>query len=92
MLRHTEMCHQWVISHQNSLHKGPILVKKIHRRGFISPKMHTKKVVKSAVFETEKPLEMGPEKQKFQRKSQISHFSLEVTKNFRPCTAHPIKN
>ena len=52
---------------QKSLDMGPILVKKILRRGSHFTKI-AKKKVKSAIFEVEKPLEMGPDLQKFRKK------------------------
>ena len=58
-----------LVFHQKSLDMGPILVKKILRRGF-----YFKKIVKSAVFETEKPLEMGPDLRKVLK---ISSFLRE---------------
>ena len=51
------------------LRHGPILVKKVFRRG-----SHFKKLVKSVVFEVVKPLEMGPEGEK----------SVAVGVGFRP--------
>ena len=47
---------------------GPILVKKILRRGSHFTKI-AKKIVKSAIFEVEKPLEMGPNLRKFRKKN-----------------------
>ena len=56
MLRHTGMCHpNGLLSHQKSLNMGPILVKKILRGGSHLTKIPPK-IVKSAVFEPEKPL------------------------------------
>ena len=53
------MCHpNGLLFHQKSLDMGPILVKKSLQEGPISQKLR-KKVLKSAVFEAEKPLEMG---------------------------------
>ena len=60
MLGHTGMCRPNVlVFHQKSLDNGPIFVKKILKRGSHFTKIATKKNVKAAVFEAEKPLEMG---------------------------------
>ena len=47
-------------------------------------------MVKSAVFDIEKPLEMGPDLQKFQKKKFFEgEKSLDVGRDFRPLAAHP---
>ena len=51
---------------QKSLDMGPILVKKSLEEGPISKKI-AKKMVKTAIFEVQKPLEMGPGLQKFRK-------------------------
>ena len=58
------MCHpNELLFHQKSLDVGPILIKKSLEEGPISQnlkkKIEKKKIEKSAVFEAEKPLEMG---------------------------------
>ena len=64
MLRHTGMCRpNGLLFHQKYLYMGPILVKKSLEEGLISLKLQ--KMVKSAVFEVEKPLEMGLDLRKF---------------------------
>ena len=55
---------------------GLILFKKILRRGSHFTKI-AKKMVKSAIFEVEKPLEMGPDLQKFRKNRKISRFLRE---------------
>ena len=66
MLRHTGMCRpNGLLFQQKSLDMGPILVKKSLEEGPISNK--SRKKVKSAIFEVEKPLEMGPDLRKFQK-------------------------
>ena len=77
MLSHTGMCRpNGSLFHQKSLDMGPILVKKILRGGSHSTKI-AKKNVKSAVFEAEKPLEMGLDLQKFRKTCLISRFLSE---------------
>ena len=57
---------------------GPIFGPKILRKGFYSTKIAKKKNVKSAIFEMEKPLEMGSDSQNFRnRNSQTSHVLRE---------------
>ena len=75
MLKHMEMCHpNGLLFHQKSFDMGPILVpKKILRIGSHFTKK-CKKVVKSAIFEVETPLEIGPSLRKFRKKRKISHF------------------
>ena len=69
MLKHTGMCRpNGLLSHQKSLDMGPILVKKIYTRRSHFTKIE-KKIVKSAIFEVEKPLEMGPDLRKFWKKN-----------------------
>ena len=51
-------------------------------------------MVKSAVFEVEKPFEMGPDLQKFWKKRQISRYfegenSLDMGRGFRAWVAYP---
>ena len=68
MLKHTGMCHpNGLLFHQKSLDMGPILVKNILRGGSHFTKI-AKKKVKSAIFDAEKPLEMGLDLQKFRKK------------------------
>ena len=55
---------------------GPILVKKILRRGSHFTKI-AKKIVKSAICEVEKPLEMGPNLRKFQKKPPLKSAVFE---------------
>ena len=55
---------------------GPILFQKILQEGPISQKLQ-KKWSKSAIFEVEKPLEMGPDLRKFRKKRKISRFLRE---------------
>ena len=67
---------KWVSFHQESLDKGPILVKKILRRGPHFTKI-AEKNYKIAVFEAEKSLEMGPDLRKILgsiKTRQIFHF------------------
>ena len=78
------MCHpNGFVFHQKSLDKGPILVKKkTLRRGLHSTKI-AKQNVKSAVFEAEKPLNMGPDLRKLKKtktktkKKTSNHFFLK---------------
>ena len=56
---------------------GPILVKKKNLRGGSHFTKITKKIEKSAVFEAEKPLEMGLDLQKFRKNCLISRFLSE---------------
>ena len=73
MLRHTGMCRpNGLFFTKKSLDMGPILVRKSLEEGPISRKFQ--KIVKSAVFEVEKPLEMAPDLRKFRKNSQISRF------------------
>ena len=51
---------------------GPILLKKSLEEGPISQK--SRKIVKSSHFEVEKPLEMGPDLQKFRKKALNQPF------------------
>ena len=53
---------------QKSLHMGPILVKKILRRGSHFTKI-AKKLVKSGIFVVEEPLHMGPDLQKLKKQT-----------------------
>ena len=55
-------------------------------------------MLKSAIFEVENPLEMGPDLRKFQKKKKYLPFfyfegekSLDIGKGFRPRAAHPVK-
>ena len=97
MLRHTGMCRpNGLLFQQKSFDMGPILVKKILRRGSHFTKI-VKKIVKSAHFEVEKPLEMGPDLRKFRKKTLNQRFfegekSLDMGRGFRPRAAHPVKN
>ena len=66
MLRHTGMCRQnGLLFQQKSSDMGPILVKKSLEEGPFR-KNHEKNV-KSAIFELEKPLEMGLDLRKFRK-------------------------
>ena len=52
--------------------------------------------MKSAIFEVEKSLEMGPDLRKFQKKQVKSAVfegeeSLDMGRGFRPRAAHPVK-
>ena len=74
--------------HQKSFDMGPILVIKILRGGSHFRKI-AKKMVKSAVFEAEKPLEMGLNLQKFRKNCLTSCFfewdkSLDMGRGFGP--------
>ena len=60
---------------------GPILVKKILRRGFHFTKI-AKKIVKSSLCEVEKPLEIGPDLQKF-RKQPLNQSFFEGEKSLK---------
>ena len=98
MLRHTGMCRpNGLLFHQKSLDMDPLLFKKILWRGSHFTKIATKKNAKSAVFEVEKPLEMGPDLQKKSKKTcQISRFffflrekkPLDVGRGFKLRAAH----
>ena len=64
-----------LLFHQKSLDMSPILVKKILRGESHFRKIAKKKKnVKSAIFEAEKPLEMGLDLQKFRKNCIISCF------------------
>ena len=92
MLRHTGIfCPNGSVFHQISLDKGPILVKKTLGEGPIWKL--PKKMVKSAIFESEKLLEMGPNLPKKMVKSATfeGEKSLEMDMGFRPWTIHPVK-
>ena len=74
ILRHTGMFRpNGLLFHQKSLDMGPILVKKVLRESPISQKF-AKKNVKSAVFEAEKPLEMGLDFQNVLKNCLFSRF------------------
>ena len=78
MLRHMGMCcPKWVTFSPKILrhgsHFGP---NKSLEEGPISTKF-AKKIVKSAIFEAEKPIEMDPNLQKFQKNCLFSHFLSE---------------
>ena len=99
-LRHTGMCHpNGLLFHKKSLDIGPIVYKKSLQEDPNSQKQQ-KKLVKSAVFELEKPLEMGPDLQKLKKKRGESNQlffdrekSLGMGRDFRPRTLHtPSKN
>ena len=62
--------------HQKSLRHGSHFVQKILRGGSHFTNI-AKKIVKSAIFEAEKPLEMGVDLQKFQKNCLISRFLSE---------------
>ena len=64
MLRHTGMCHPNGFFTKNSRQWSHFCQKKSLAEGPISPTLK-KKLLKSAIFEEEKPLEMGPDLQKF---------------------------
>ena len=102
MLRHMGMCcPNGLLFHLKSLIMGPILVKrKSLEEGPISQKLQ--KLVKSAVSELEKSLEMGPNLRKFKKKTNKKQKqsnqpffegekSLDMGRGFRPQAAHPIK-
>ena len=73
MLRHTGMRRpNGLLFYQKSLDMGPILVKKILRRGSLSQKLRTN--VKSAISGGKEILEMGPDLRKFRKNRKISHF------------------
>ena len=77
MLRHTGMyCPNGLLFYHKDVEMYPILVKKSVEEGSISKQLQKKKV-KSAVFEVEKPLEVGPDLLKFRKNSQISCISRE---------------
>ena len=66
MLRHTGMCHpNGLLFHQKSLDMDPILVKKILWGSYFTK--ICEKMVKSAIFEAEKPLEMGLDLRTFRK-------------------------
>ena len=96
MLRHTGMCRpNGLLFHQKSLDMGPILVQKILRRGSHFTNF-AKKIVNSAVFEAEKPLEMGLDLRKFRKNCLFSRFlsekkSLDMGRGVRPRAAHSVK-
>ena len=70
LLGHTGMCHpNGLLFHQKSLDIGPVFVKKSLEEGPISQKF-----VKSTIFELEKPLKMGNNFQKFQKKKSNQPF------------------
>ena len=75
----TGMCRpNGLLFHQKSLYMGPILVKKILRReSHFTKNQKLRKMVKSAIFEVVKPLEMGPDLQKILKNRQISRFLRE---------------
>ena len=56
----------------NILRYGPILVKKILLQKRVQFHKTFKKLVKSADFEVEKPLEIGPNLQKFLKKKKTN--------------------
>ena len=80
---------------RNGSHFGQIIL----RQGFHSS--FEKKKVKSAIFEAEKPLEMGPDLKKFQKKGKKKKKKPVKSANFwvrtilrcsfRPRAAHPVK-
>ena len=72
---------KWLLFQQKSLDTGPILVKKILRRGFHFTKS-TKKIVKSALFEVEKPLQIGPDLRKISKKNLLNQPFFEGEKSF----------
>ena len=73
MLRHTGMCSLiGLLFHPKSLDIGPILIKELLRRG--SHFKIAKKLVKSAIIKIEKPLEMGPDLQNFEKQSNQPCF------------------
>ena len=80
MLRHMGMCcPNGLLFHQKSLDMGPIWSKKSLEGGPISQNLQKKKkMVKSAIFEAEKPLEIGLDLQQFRKKKKkpclFSHF------------------
>ena len=89
MLRHTGMCRQNGLPfHQESLHVDSTLVKKIHRGGSHFTKFAKKKMLKSAVFEAEKPLKMGLDLRKFRLSKPEK--SLDMGRGFRPRAAHSV--
>ena len=65
-----------LLFHQKSLDMGPTLVKKILRGGSYFTKF-AKKMLKTAVFEAEKPLEMGLDLRKFRKNCLFSRFLSE---------------
>ena len=71
------MCHpNWLVFHQKSLDKSPILVKKILRRVSHYTKI-VNKLSNQLVLRQKKPLEMGPDLQKFQKTRHIAIFEGE---------------
>ena len=95
MLRHAGMCcPNGLLFHQKSLDMGPILVKIILRRGSHFTKI-VKKKLKSAIFEVEKPLEMGPDLRKKKKKNMLNQpcFEgekfLDMGRGFSPRAAPP---
>ena len=74
---------------------GPILVKKI-----LGGRSHFTKIVKSIIFEAEKPLEMVLDLQKFRKKKTLSknplffewEKSLDMGRGFGPRAVHSVQN
>ena len=95
------MYHQWVTflkKKKKSIDMGPVFVKTSLEEGPISRKKL--KIVKSAIFEVEKPLRNGSWFTKIlkekKKNSQNQPFfdgekSLDMGSHFRPCAAHPVK-
>ena len=73
---------------------GPILVKNILRRVPFH-KICKKKIVKSAIFDAEKPSEKGLDLQKFWKTVYSDIFewekSFDMGRGFRPRAAHSVK-
>ena len=86
MLRHTGMCHpHGLLFHQKYLDMWSHFAQNPYGR--VPFHKNCEKMVKSAVFETEKPLEMGLNMRKFRKNCLISRFLSE--KN--PRAAHSVK-
>ena len=73
---------------------GLILVTKILRRGSHVDHQNCQKLVKSTVFEIEKPLEMGSDLRKLKKKMNQPFFegekSLDMGRGLRPRAAHSV--
>ena len=95
LLQHTGMCcPNRSLFHQKSLDMGPILVKKILRGSHFTK--IAKNIVKSAVFEAEKPLEMGLDFQNLKKKLSYQPFfewkkSLDMGRGVGPRVSHSVK-